>query len=249
MRERSQSIGANEQYPPPLLPLSSDEADSQPQPTLGLFLCPDNRSVELIDIQAPPLLARSAGTMRPLARRFAQGLRPPPPALVERAGRLETDGAEGRVHSGGTFVDEAAHAELAGALGGLGAALRPRFEWYWCRGAFFHTDAHYADVLFGVWAVCGPPADVVFARSAQRVEIKPGTIVVFDPFEVHGVLARGTLRYEAAAYRASDRPSIFAGFEIALDEATLEHFGGVRVADAHIISSATRIAADTGQLD
>jgi hypothetical protein len=205
--------------------------------------------VVLIDIQAPPLLARSAGKMRPLARRFAQGQRPPPLALAERAARLETDGAQGRVHSGGTFADEAAHAELADALGDLGGALRPRFEWYWCRGAFFHSDAHYADVLFGVWAVSGPPADVVFARSAQRVEVKPGTIVVFDPFEVHGVLARGAVRYEASDYRASDQPSIFAGFEIALDEASLERFGGVQVADAHIISSATRIAADTGRLD
>lgn len=205
--------------------------------------------MELIDIQAPPLLARSAGTMRPLARRFAHGLHLPPHTLVERAARLETVGAQGRVHSGGTFVDEAAHAELTGALGDLGGALRPRFEWYWCRGAFFHTDAHYADVLFGVWAVCGSPADVVFARSAQRIEIKPGTIVVFDPFEVHGVLARGAVRYEASDYRASDQPSIFAGFEIALDGATLARFGGVDVPDARIISSTTRIAADTGQLD
>ena len=91
--------------------------------------------MELIDIQAPPLLASSAGKMRPLARRFGYAQHLPPLALVERAERLETDGTPGRVHSGGTFVDEAAHAELARALGDLGGALRPRFEWYWCRGA------------------------------------------------------------------------------------------------------------------
>ena len=107
----------------------------------------------------------------------------------------------GRVESAGTWSDDALHAGLASALGDLGSALRPHFEWYVCRGAFFHTDAHYADVMFGVWAVAGASVDLVFARSAQRVEVEAGTIVIFDPFEVHGVLVRGAVRYDPADYR------------------------------------------------
>ena len=80
------------------------------------------------------------------------------------------------------------------------ARAAPTFEWYVCRGAFFHTDAHYANVLFGVWYIDGPPVDLVFPRIRRRVARAPGFIDVFDPFEVHGVLHPGVSEYRAADY-------------------------------------------------
>ena len=141
--------------------------------------------MEYIDFVAEPLFARSGPALRPVARRFAVGFRALPANLLARASRVSAAASAGRVESAGTWSDDALHAELASTLGDLGSAVRPRFEWYVCRGAFFHTDAHYPDVMFGVWAVAGAEVDIVLARSAQRVEVEAGTIVIFDPFEVH----------------------------------------------------------------
>ena len=162
---------------------------------------PDNSPMELLDLNAPPLLAGSATSVRSLARRVATAIATPSPELVERARAISgPESVIGRVQSGGAWNDSDVHGALVRALDPLpGRALRQTFEWYQCRGAFFHTDAHYADVLFGVWYIEGPPVDIVFARASLRVAARPGTIVVFDPFEVHGVLLPG-----ATAYRADD---------------------------------------------
>ena len=95
--------------------------------------------------------------------------------------------------------------QLAEALGTrLGAALRLDFEWYYCRGAFFHNDAHYDARLFGVWCIEGPPMQLVFPRAALRLAIAPTSVVVFDPFEVHGVLAPGCDTYAANDYLSAE---------------------------------------------
>ena len=105
--------------------------------------------------------------------------------------------------------------------------------------------------MFGVWAVAGASVDIVFARSAQRFEVEAGTIVIFDPFEVHGVLVRGAARYDAADYCGPSTPSsVFAGFELDLNDAVRTRFGvGDSIPDARIVSSTTRVSAETGQLD
>lgn len=211
----------------------------------------DNRPVEYIDFVAEPLLARSGPALRPVARRFAVGFRALPANLLAKTSRVSAAASAGRVESAGKWCDDALHAELASTLGDLGSALRPRFEWYVCRGAFFHTDSHYPDVMFGVWAVAGAGVDIVFARSAQRVEVEAGTIVIFDPFEVHGVLMHGVDHYDAADYRgASTLSSVFAGFELDLNAAVRARFGvDHSIADARIVSSATRVSAETGRFD
>jgi len=211
----------------------------------------DNRPVEYIDLVAEPLLARSGPALRPVARRFAVGFRALPASLIAKTSGVSAAALPGRVESDGTWSDDAVHAELASALGDLGSALRPRFEWYVCRGAFFHTDAHYADLMFGVWAVAGAAVDIVFARSAQRVEVEAGTIVIFDPFEVHGVLLRGAARYDAVDYCGPNiASSVFAGFEIDLNDAVRARFGvGDSIPDARIVSSTTRVSAETGRFE
>jgi hypothetical protein len=207
--------------------------------------------VRFTDLDAPPLLAQSGSVLRPVARRIVQSFRAPPSDLVERA-KLAFGSAPaiGRVHSAGTWSDSSVHQDISTALNPeLAGTLRPRFEWYLCRGAFFHTDAHFADVLFGVWCVSGPPADIVFARADLRIAVVPGTLVVFDPFEVHGVLRPG-----AAVYRADDyidaETSVFVGFEVDLVDRVREHFGmNGGPAERRVVSSATRVSASAGNFE
>jgi hypothetical protein len=158
-------------------------------------------------------------------------------------------GAAGKVHSAGTWQCPEAHAHLAEALGDpLGAALRAGFEWYYCRGAFFHNDAHYDARLFGVWCIVAPPMELVFPRADVRVAIAPGRIVVFDPFEVHGVLAPGHTTYAASDYESAN-PSVFLGFELDITPAVAEVFDiHDRIDPGVVISSQTRIDASSGKI-
>jgi hypothetical protein len=201
-------------------------------------------------LDAPPLLAGSASALRSVARRVATSVASPLPALTMRACAVESAATVGRVHSGGTWNDAQTSTALELALRPLPpGALRRTFEWYVCRGAFFHTDAHYSDVLFGVWYIAGPAVDIVFARAPLRVAARPGTIVVFDPFEIHGVLRPGASEYCADDYSDSGA-SVFVGFELELDDAVRAAFD-VRVpaAGARLVSSSTRVMATTGAFE
>lgn len=155
----------------------------------------------------------------------------------------------GRVVSGGRWTDEGIRTELAAILGpGLAPALRSEFEWYMCRGAFFHTDAHFEGVLFGVWSLAGPPVEIVFPRAGVRVDGSPGYVVVFDPFEVHGVLRPGRAHYAADEY-ADAEASVFIGFELTLTEAVAGAFRVAPTGSGRTLSSSTRVAAGTGALE
>ena len=207
--------------------------------------------MEFIAIEAPPLLAGSGTSLRAVARRVACGSRQPDESLVLRARAAGgSDVPVGRVHSAGTWSDGRVGRELAAALGDpLAKALRPTFEWYLCRGAFFHTDAHYTGVMFGIWYLDGPAVDIVFPRADVRVPAAPGSIVIFDPFEVHGVLRSGASEYAAGDYAERAR-SVFAGFELELDRAVQRAFGiTAPAAGARVVSSRTRVSATTGALE
>ncbi len=208
--------------------------------------------MDFLSLDAPPLLAGSASALRSVARRVATSVAPPPHDLTVRANAVESAAAPavGRVQSGGTWHDAHTRTALELALHPLPPrALRPTFEWYVCRGAYFHTDAHYADVLFGVWYIAGPSVDIVFARTRLRVAARAGTIVVFDPFEVHGVLRPGASEYRADDYSDSGT-SVFVGFELELDDAVRATFD-VRApaVGARLVSSGTRVKATTGALE
>lgn len=155
----------------------------------------------------------------------------------------------GRVHSAGRWTDEGVRARLAQILGPvLSPALRSEFEWYLCRGAFFHNDAHFDGVLFGVWTLAGPSAELAFPRTGLRLDASPGNVVVFDPFEVHGVLASGRDRYAAEDY-ANAETSVFIGFELSLTDGVSNAFRLSPVSTGRTLSSRTRIAAATGAFE
>jgi len=121
-------------------------------------------------------------------------------------------------------------------------------EWYGCRGAFFHNDAHYDGVLFGVWSVAGPQRELVFPRLDRRLPARIGSIVVFDPFEPHAVLDTGAVRYCRDDYEAA-QANLFLGFEIALTPKVRNAFG-IEAAQANVPTLSSRIAInpETGAL-
>ena len=134
-------------------------------------------------------------------------------------------GPAGRVQSLGAFEDLEIERDLRDGLPELFASFaRPRLEWYGCQGAFFHNDAHYDGVLFGIWSILGPARDVVFPRIDCRLSSAVGNMVVFDPFEPHGVLATDALSYRAEDYEDA-APSVFLGFEVALTNEVRDAFG------------------------
>ncbi len=200
---------------------------------------------------APTASGLSAtGNARSIARTIAAGRCVPDEALRARAREIAgRTGGIGKVHAGGTWREPGVHAQLAEALGArLGPALRADFEWYYCRGAFFHNDAHYDARLFGVWYVEGPPIELVFPRAALRLAVAPGSIVVFDPFEVHGALAPGCSTYAASDYQSGET-SVFLGFELDITSAIADAFDIHDGASGHVISSRTRIDATSGAIE
>lgn len=185
-----------------------------------------------------------------MAKRIGVGQCTPTAATRSSAREISRRSAQaGKVHSGGLWRQPAAHARLADALGTpLEAALKPDFEWYFCRGAFFHNDAHYDARLFGIWCIQAHSIDLVFPRAAVRVPLQPGAIVVFDPFEVHGVLTQGCTEYAAADYRDADT-AVFLGFEVALTRETAAVLDICHEVAGPVISSRTRICANSGAIE
>lgn len=209
--------------------------------------------MRLIATTAPAASSRSAaGIGRSIARMVAVGERTADARL--RALALDIagshGGAVGKVHSAGTWQCPTAHTQLAEALGDpLCAALRPTFEWYYCQGAFFHNDAHYDARLFGVWCVVAPAIELVFPRIEVRVAVPPGTVVVFDPYEVHGVLAPGCTAYAETDYQSASA-SVFLGFELDITPAIAKLFGiHDRIDPGLVISSQTRVDATSGKIE
>ena len=208
--------------------------------------------MQLIATTGPAASSRStAGIGRSIASRIGVGQHTADATL--RASAREIAGrnvAVGKVHSGGPLLCPALHSQLAKALGEpLGAALRAGFEWYYCRGAFFHNDAHYDARLFGVWCIVSPAMDLVFPRAEVRVAVAPGSIVVFDPFEVHGVLASGCSAYAAHDYQKVNA-SVYLGFELDITPAIAELFEIQDcIGPGPVISSQTRIDATSGAIE
>lgn len=198
-------------------------------------------------VDAPPLLARGDEASRSMATRMAAGSLDAQALQASARDIIAThEPRPGRVESGGHWQNDDVHSRLVAALvEPLGSALRHRFEWYLCRGAFFHNDAHYSQVLFGIWAIDGPEVDLVFPRAALRVSAAPGTFVVFDPFEIHGVLQPGANQWRAEDYGAAET-SVFLGFEVELNAAVAARFGIGAEVPARVLSSHTRIDAATG---
>jgi hypothetical protein len=175
----------------------------------------------------PGANAAVGGSSRSLATLFWHDQCTASPALTAAARTIATAsaGRPGRVESAGTFEDTGLLTELRRVLPDqLAPAVKPRMEWYRCRGASFHNDAHYGGVMFGIWSVGGPPRDVVFPRIGRRLPATAGNIIIFDPFEPHAVLDAGADSFQREHYEGSE-PNLFLGFEIELLPRVMAAFG------------------------
>jgi hypothetical protein len=205
-----------------------------------------------VELPVPPAICDAAGARRMSARRIwvdqvvpSVDLRTSANLIAERC-----PPTAGRVHGIGEFEDEHVRRLLMQRRpGGRNLELRPRFEWYACRGACFHNDAHYSDVIFGAWCLAGPGREIVFPRARLRIRAEFGDLVMFDPFEPHAVLDPAQQRYERSRYEGS-APSVFVGLELTLDPATCRLFGidALLPAKGDLLSSAVAINAETGAL-
>ena len=204
-----------------------------------------------IALGAPPAACELAGALRGGASRIWTSHSGPRAALLAAAREIADRCPQlaGRVHAVGHFEEDAVHRSLAAHLPcPPELVLRRRFEWYACRGAFFHNDAHYASVLFGAWCVGGPPREIVFPRAGVRVPASVGDLVIFDPFEPHAVLEPHESVYDRNRY-VDTAPSVFVGFELELDAAAREAFCvSAPALGAVLLSSKVPINAETGQV-
>jgi hypothetical protein len=191
------------------------------------------------------------GQLRSLASHMWQQYAEPPQQIqtAGRAAAFHLSAREGKVESAGS-LDKA---EILQALRSVlprawTQDVRPRMEWYGCKGAFFHNDAHYAKVLFGVWSVAGPRREIVFPRAGIRAPAGPGNLVIFDPFEPHAVLRVGVCRYRREDFADSER-SLFLGFELELSAAVKTAFG-IREGNPNwpTLSSRNAVDPETGAL-
>lgn len=201
-------------------------------------------------LPAPPAdCAGQTGPTRSIATRLWFGERSPGTPLRAAAdeARARLAGPIGRVESGGRFEHAGIESELKAALPpAVAAATRSSMEWYGCAGAFFHNDAHYDGVLFGVWSIAGPVRELVFSRVGQRVSAAVGSLVIFDPYEPHAVLDAGATAYRREDY-VGGQANLFLGFEVELSAATRDLFGiGPALGGRVALSSRVAINPETG---
>ncbi len=166
------------------------------------------------------MLAGSATALRSMARRVATSVAAPPPELTARASAIDNVGARDRARAVGRHLERRPRTRGAGtgtrsATGARTAAnvrvvrLPRRVLSY--RRALRRTCCSVSGTSRDRRSTSCLPA------RALRIAARPGTIVVFDPFEVHGVLRPGATEYHADDY-ADCATSVFVGFELELDD-------------------------------
>jgi hypothetical protein len=206
---------------------------------------------QFIRFSVEAAICEAPGARRASARRLWVSHLAPSAILVKQARSIIAlcPPLPGRVHALGEFDDAQVHGMLTMVLPhSCALRLSNRLEWYACRGAGFHNDAHYTDVLFGAWCVAGPKRDIVFPRVATRIGAAVGDLAIFDPFEPHAVLDEGHDAYSRDRYEGA-APSLFIGFEIALDAAAHAAFAiAAPPVLGAVLSSSVPINAETGAL-
>ena len=82
-------------------------------------------------------------------------------------------------------------------------------------GATFHHDAEYFGdkVLVTAWLEGVHDWDLLFPELNLRIELTHGTVVVFDPGRVHGVVKRGESHFEEQPFH-EDGFELFAHFHL-----------------------------------
>jgi hypothetical protein len=93
-----------------------------------------------------------------------------------------------------------------------------------CRGARYHHDGEQ----YGGAAFCNlflsedKGQDVYFPSLGIRIPLKRGTILVFDTCQPHGVVRRGSNRFDAADFPSDqDCTQIFLTWELPIEDSSV----------------------------
>ncbi|WP_233889621.1 hypothetical protein [Paraburkholderia flagellata] len=93
-----------------------------------------------------------------------------------------------------------------------------------CRGARYHHDGEQ----YGGTAFCNlflsedKGLDLHFPFTGQRIPLKRGTAVIFDPVQPHGVIQRGSDSFSAAEFAPDqDFDQIFLTWELPIEDADI----------------------------
>ncbi len=101
-----------------------------------------------------------------------------------------------------------------------------------CRGASFHHDGvQYGDKAFcNLFLSDDQELDVYFPRTGHRIALTRGAIVLFDTAQPHGVVARGSSRFDVSDFSyGPEANQIFLSWELSLDDADLIRTLGIRI--------------------
>lgn len=93
-------------------------------------------------------------------------------------------------------------------------------------GSWFHHDADdYPASLFCVqWLEETDPWDLLFPESGLRIPLTRGTIVLFDPSNVHGVVYRGKDVFDQEGFLGGNGVQLFSSMCLELTDAYVDLF-------------------------
>ncbi|WP_321952209.1 hypothetical protein [Paraburkholderia bannensis] len=93
-----------------------------------------------------------------------------------------------------------------------------------CRGARYHHDGEqYGGAAFGnLFLSEDKGLDLHFPSTGQRIPLKRGTAVIFDPVQPHGVIRRGSDSFSTAEFApGQDFVQTFLTWELPIEDANI----------------------------
>lgn len=115
----------------------------------------------------------------------------------------------------------------------------------WCNGAAYHEDACFNCVL-AVMLWSGPSRDLVLPHLNAYVAMEPGTVVLFDSSQPHGLLHRGERVFDKARYPAGSELSVFCGLDLPRDLRGLRALMAFEPEPLQVPAAAFRLREGTG---
>jgi hypothetical protein len=83
----------------------------------------------------------------------------------------------------------------------------------WCQGASFHEDGVF-DCVLAVMLWAGDPRDLVLPHLGVAVRMMPGTVVLMDCAQPHGLLLPGETTFQKEKYENESARSIFLTIDL-----------------------------------
>ncbi|AZG16577.1 hypothetical protein [Cupriavidus pauculus] len=99
-----------------------------------------------------------------------------------------------------------------------------------CRGARYHHDGgQYGGAAFcNLFLADDKGQDVHFVALDQRIALRRGTVLLFDPCQPHGVIRRGGAGFDAADFPdGQDTTQVFLTWELPIEDARVAQALGV----------------------